>query len=88
MIERTAVLGSPVGLHARPAKVFSRAVAKAGFPVSITKGGSSANAASILGVLSLGIGCGEEVTLSTEDDLRLEELTRLAELLTTNLDEA
>jgi len=44
------------------------------------------NAASILGVLSLGIGHGEEVTLSAEGDGADAALDELAGVLNTDLD--
>ena len=57
MSERTVVVASSVGLHARPASLFSQAAAKTGVAVTLTSAaGKSVNAASILGVLSLGIG--------------------------------
>jgi len=87
MAERTVTVASSVGLHARPASLFAQAAAKAGVPVQLTSGaGKSVNAASILGVLSLGIGHGEEVTLSAEGDGAEAALDSLAELLGTDLD--
>lgn len=83
MPERTVTVASSVGLHARPASLFSQAAAKAGVPVTLTSAaGKSVNAASILGVLSLGIGHGEEVTLSSDAegaDAALDELVALLE---------
>ena len=65
MPERTVVVASSVGLHARPASLFSQAAAKVGVPVTLTSAsGKTVNAASILGVLSLGIGHGEQVTIA------------------------
>ena len=87
MAERTVTVASSVGLHARPASLFAQAAAKAGLPVQLTSAaGKSVNAASILGVLSLGIGHGEEVTLSAEGDGADAALDSLAELLGTDLD--
>lgn len=87
MAERTVTVASSVGLHARPASLFAQAAAKAGVPVQLTSAaGKSVNAASILGVLSLGIGHGEEVTLSAEGDGAEAALDSLAELLGTDLD--
>ena len=82
MPERTVTVASSVGLHARPASLFSQAAAKVGVPVTLTSAaGKSVNAASILGVLSLGIGHGEEVTLSAEGDGAEGALDSLAEVL-------
>lgn len=87
MAERTVTVASSVGLHARPASLFAQAAAKVGLPVQLTSAaGKSVNAASILGVLSLGIGHGEEVTLSAEGDGADAALDTLAELLGTDLD--
>lgn len=87
MAERTVTVASSVGLHARPASLFAQAAAKAGVPVQLTSAaGKSVNAASILGVLSLGIGHGEEVTLSAEGENADAALDSLAELLNTDLD--
>ena len=83
MAEKTVTVASSVGLHARPASLFAQAAAKVGVPVTLTSAaGKSVNAASILGVLSLGIGHGEEVTLAAEGegaDAAVEELATLLE---------
>ncbi|MDZ4044534.1 MAG: HPr family phosphocarrier protein [Rhodoglobus sp.] len=87
MSERTVTVASSVGLHARPASLFAQAAAKVGVPVTLTNAaGKSVNAASILGVLSLGVGHGETVTISAEGDGADEALDTLAEVLGTDLD--
>jgi len=87
MSERTVTVASSVGLHARPASLFAQAAAKTGVAVTLTSAaGKSVNAASILGVLSLGIGHDEVVTLSAEGDGADAALDTLAEVLGTDLD--
>lgn len=87
MASRTVTVASSVGLHARPASLFAQAAAKAGVPVTLTSAaGKSVNAASILGVLSLGVGHGEEVTIAAEGEGAESALDSLAELLNTDLD--
>jgi len=87
MPTKTVTVASSVGLHARPASLFAQAAAKVGVPVTLTSAaGKSVNAASILGVLSLGIGHGEEVTLSAEGDGADAALDELAGVLNTDLD--
>lgn len=86
MPTRTVVVASAHGLHARPAALFSQAAAKAGVPVTITKGAKTVNAASILGVISLGIDHGDEVTLNVEGDESEALLDELSELITTDHD--
>ncbi|MBN9213813.1 MAG: phosphotransferase [Microbacterium sp. SCN 70-200] len=86
---RTIRVGSSNGLHARPAKLFAQAVKDAGIPVTIAKGaGAPVNAASILGVISLGAEKGDYVTLVADGDTAEAVLDTLAELLTTDHDEA
>lgn len=85
---RTIRIGSSNGLHARPAKLFAQAVKDAGIPVTVAKGpGAPVNAASILGVISLGAEKGDYVTLTADGDSAESVLDALAELLTTDHDE-
>ncbi len=87
MPERSVTVASSVGLHARPASLFAQAASKVGVPVTLTSAaGKSVNAASILGVLSLGIGHGEEVKLQAEGDGAEQALDTLAEFLGRDLD--
>ena len=85
---RTVRIGSSNGLHARPAKLFAQAAKEAGIPVTISKGsGAPTNAASILGVISLGAEKGDYVTLTADGPHAEAVLDHLAELLTTDHDE-
>lgn len=87
MAERSAIVRSAVGLHARPAAIFTRAAEDAGIPVRITKNGSvPQDAASILGVMTLGVRGGDKVTLYAEGPEAERVLDELADLLDTDLD--
>lgn len=87
MSSRTATIASSVGLHARPATLFTREVAAAGIPVTIAKqGGRAVNAASVLAVMALGAKCGEEVVLTAEGDGANQVLDGLVKLLETGYD--
>ena len=88
MPERVVTIASKHGLHARPASLFTQAVAKSGLAVQISKAGKSVNAASILGVISLGIDHDDTVTLTTEGDEADVVLTELAALLAVDHDAA
>jgi phosphocarrier protein HPr len=84
---RTVRIGSAHGLHARPAKLFAQAAKDAGIPITVSKGsGSPVNAASILGVIALGVEQGDYVTLSAEGDDAEAALDTLADLLSTDHD--
>lgn len=84
---RTVRIGSAHGLHARPAKLFAQAAKDAGIPVTIAKdGGTPANAASILGVIALGIDQGDEITLVADGEGADRVLDSLSEMLATDHD--
>ena len=85
---RTVRIGSSHGLHARPAKLFAQAAKESGITVTVAKdSGKPVNAASILGVISLGVDHGDYVTLTAEGDNAEAVLDTLTELLTTDHDE-
>ena len=87
MPERTAIVASAVGLHARPAAVFVKAVAEAPVPVTIRKkDGAAVNAASILSIMTLGVSQGDEVVLAAEGDGADAALDTLTALLEMDLD--
>lgn len=87
MAQRTVVVGSKVGLHARPAALFAKAAAGAGLPVTIRKGdGDAVPAASILSVLTLNAACGDTVTIEADGDRADAVLDDLATLLASDLD--
>jgi phosphocarrier protein len=90
MSERRVVVGSSVGLHARPAALFTQAATKSGVPVTITKvgGDGPVDARSILLVLTLGVGHGDEVVIAADGDGADEALDHLAALLASDLDAA
>lgn len=68
-ITRVVQIGSAHGLHARPAKMFVEVAKGAGFPIEVaSSSGKSVNAASILGVISLGANQGDEITITGETD--------------------
>ena len=88
MPERRVVIGSKVGLHARPAAMFVQAAAKQPVKVTIAKaaGGDPVDARSILSVLALDARGGDEVVLVAEGDGADEALDELAALVARDLD--
>ena len=87
MPQRTVAVASRVGLHARPAMLFTQAVAETGLPVTIARpDGEPVDAGSILFVMSLGVPSGEEVTLAADGPDADRVLDELVQLLATDLD--
>lgn len=81
MSERTVVVASSHGLHARPAALFTQTAAKSGVAATIRKGERTVDASSILGVISLGIDNGDEVVLTADGEGADEALDALEQLL-------
>ena len=68
-MQRSVVVALPEGLHARPAAQFVATAGRLPAKVTIAKaGGTPVATASILAVMTLGVGAGDEVVLSTADD--------------------
>ncbi|MET9565191.1 HPr family phosphocarrier protein [Streptomyces tauricus] len=86
MPERCVTVASASGLHARPAALFCQAAAAGPFPVRISKGGVTVDAASILGVMGLGVKQGDEVVLVAEGADAVHVLDELSALLERDLD--
>ena len=87
MSQRTVIIASSVGLHARPAALFVQAATGTGLAVKIGRTGEEpVDARSILGVMALGAKHGEEVTLTAEGDGAESALEELVALLSRDLD--
>lgn len=87
MSQRTVVVASRVGLHARPASIFTQAVAASGVDVTIAKPGEEPmDASSILMVMAMGVGGGDEVVLEADGSDADRVLDELVALLETDLD--
>lgn len=86
MVEFEAVVAAEVGLHARPAALFVQAVGASGCSVTLTKVAAdgavkTADGASILQVMSLGVACGESVKVEVSGDNESEVADQLKALL-------
>ncbi|PFG34811.1 HPr family phosphocarrier protein [Sanguibacter antarcticus] len=78
MPTRTVTIGSPSGLHARPASDVSKAAAAAGATVLIGRTGQpGVDASSILMLMSLALGAGEQVELTSDDETGLDVVAEL-----------
>ncbi|WP_158374529.1 HPr family phosphocarrier protein [Cellulosimicrobium cellulans] len=68
-MERSVVVAIAEGLHARPAALFVAEAGKQPVPVTVRKGDAApVQAASILGIMTLGAAAGETLVLATEAD--------------------
>jgi len=68
-MQRSVVVALPEGLHARPAAQFVATAGRLPAKVTIAKtGGAPVATASILAIMTLGVGAGDEVVLATAED--------------------
>ncbi len=85
MKEFTYVITDEQGIHARPAGLFVKEAAACECSVKISKGGKEVDAKRILGVMSLGVKKGEEITLRTDGADEEAAMERLSAFLRDNL---
>ena len=68
MKEFKYVITDKGGIHARPAGVLVKEAAKFTSKVIIAKDGKEVDAKRILGLMGLGVKCGEEITVCTDGE--------------------
>ena len=84
MPTKTVIVGSAVGLHARPAAVISEAVINSGAQVTLAvDGGEPVDAGSALMIMTLGAGNGAQVTVASDDETAV---ATIADLVSQDLD--
>jgi catabolite repression HPr-like protein len=66
MVEKTVVVGLEKGLEARPVAVLVQAASKYESTVYIVSGEKKVNAKSIMGMMGIGLTCGDNVTIIAE----------------------
>ncbi|PJM75479.1 HPr family phosphocarrier protein [Bifidobacterium simiarum] len=86
MITRTVIVGTTLGLHARPAALFAQAVLESGIDIVMRHGDQEVEANSPLSIMTLGVRGGDEVTIATADDSAEETMDDLAAMLSRDLD--
>ena len=80
-MQREVEILNPLGLHARPAAEFVRAVHKFSSEITIRKGEERFSAHSILEVLSANLDCGSRIIIEAIGSDANEALDRLEQLL-------
>ncbi|MEV0696666.1 HPr family phosphocarrier protein [Saccharopolyspora sp. NPDC050389] len=87
MFERRVTVASKVGLHARPAALVAKAAAAQPVKITIRKDDTDpVEAGSILGLMTLGAGHGDEVVLAAEGEGAEAALDHVAQLVSSDLD--
>ena len=87
MFIKQATVNNQVGLHARPATFFIQKANEFKSGIWVEKEERRVNAKSLLGVLSLGIVKGTDITLIADGADEQEAVEKLAELIEQNFGE-
>ena len=84
MVSKEVLVKNGSGLHARPATLLVKKASSFKSDVSIEFNGKKANVKSLIGVLSLGVTKGANITVTASGDdetLAAEEIAKLIETL-------
>ena len=84
MVSKEVIVNNGTGLHASPATLLVKKASSFKSDVSIEFNGKKANVKSLIGVLSLGVTKGANITVTASGDdetLAAEEIAKLIETL-------
>ena len=84
MISQNLTITDPIGLHMRPAAVFSSEMGKFKCSVTIIFKGARIDAKSIINLMTACIKCGSEIVLECDGPDEEEAAKRARELINTN----
>lgn len=80
-MEKIVIIKNASGLHARPAGMFVKKAAEFKSTVEVIAKGKTVNAKSIMGIMSLGLGQGDELTIVANGEDQEAAIAALAELI-------
>lgn len=81
---KSVIIQNKTGLHARPAAVFVQLANKFDSEVTVKKGKQKVNGKSIMGILMLAAGQGQEIIISAEGPDAENAVLELEKMLLTN----
>ena len=80
-MERLVSIKNASGLHARPPGMFVKKAAEFKSTVEVIAKGKTVNAKSIMGIMSLGLAKGDELTISAKGEDEETAVNTLVELI-------
>lgn len=80
-MEKTFIIKSPSGLHARPAAMLVQKASSFPCDIFLVKGAKKVNAKSIMSLLALGIEANEKIAVITEGEKEAEAMQAIGDLL-------
>ena len=88
MIEQTATVVNPLGVHARPAAQLVKLANTFGSEIQLIKDGVPVNGKSIMGVMILAAECGSTITVRAEGGDAEPAVTAIVELIASGFGES
>ncbi|OCA89790.1 phosphocarrier protein HPr [Pradoshia sp. D12] len=82
MVQKTFHVTAETGIHARPATLLVQAAGKFNSDINLEYKEKKVNLKSIMGVMSLGIGSGSDITIIAEGNDEQDALNAIEETLT------
>ena len=86
-MEKNVSIKNASGLHARPAGMFVKKAAEFKSTVEVIAKGKTVNAKSIMGIMSLGLSKGDELTISANGEDEESAVNTLVELINSGFGE-
>ena len=81
MITKKLTILNKLGIHARPAAQFVRVASRVAADVTVEKDDESVDGKSIMGLMMLAVGCGADITVTTDGSDEAEAMAALEELV-------
>lgn len=81
MQQRTFEIVDETGIHARPATILVQTATRFESDIELEYNNKKVNLKSIMGVMSLGVGKGAEVTIYADGEDEAEALEKITEML-------
>lgn len=81
MITKKLTILNKLGIHARPAAQFVRVASRFEADVTVEKDDESVDGKSIMGLMMLAVGCGADITVTTDGTDEAEAMAALEELV-------
>lgn len=88
MLQQTLTIRNKLGLHARPSALLAKTAGLFKSGITLTSGSRSVDAKSILGLMTMAMPCGEELTVSADGPDEKAALESIVELFENRFGEA
>ena len=86
-VEKKILIQNKLGLHARPAALFVQTANQYDSDIDVIKDGEKVNGKSIMGIMTLAIACGTEITISASGPDSAEAVAAIEQLILGNFGE-